>query len=66
MRPVLQTSLKAAIAAGVLQDPTVAGPLQRPEYVLEQETSAARLRVEAHDSQQIAKAPSKPAARMSS
>lgn len=55
MRPVLQSSLKAAIAADVLQDPTVSGPLQRPEYVLEQETSAARLRIEARDAQQIAR-----------
>lgn len=41
MRPVLQATLTAAFDAGVLKDPTFAGPLQRPEYVLEKETSAA-------------------------
>lgn len=55
MRPVLQAAVTAAINAGLLKDPTVAGPLQRPEYVLEQETQAARLRAEAHALQKTAK-----------
>lgn len=47
MRPSLQRSLDASIAAGVLKDPTVAGPMQRSEYVLDEEVEAERRRNEA-------------------
>jgi hypothetical protein len=47
MRPQLRKAIEASLAAGVLQNPEVAGPLQRPEYVLTEETSAKRLREEA-------------------
>jgi hypothetical protein len=48
MRPSLQRAIQASIAAGVLHDPTVAGPLHRPEYVLEEEERARTLRADAH------------------
>lgn len=47
MRPSLQKAIEASVAAGVLTNPEVAGPFQRPEYVLEEEQNAARLREEA-------------------
>lgn len=47
MRPALRNAIKAALAEGVLTDPTVKGPLQRPEYKLEQEASAVAKRDEA-------------------
>jgi hypothetical protein len=47
IRPALQKAIEASLAAGVLHDPKVTGPLQRPEYVLEVEQEAKQLRVEA-------------------
>ncbi len=47
MRPALRDAIKAALAEGVLTDPSVKGPLQRPEYMLDQEASAAAKRDEA-------------------
>ncbi len=47
MRPQLRKAIEASLAAGVLTDPQVAGPLQRPEYVLAEEQSAERLRKDA-------------------
>ena len=47
MRPQLRDAIKAAIADGVLTDPTVKGPLQRPEYKLPEEASADLKRGEA-------------------
>jgi hypothetical protein len=55
MRPALQAAVKGALEAGVLHDPKAVGPLQRPEYVLEVETNAAKLRVEAREAQQAAR-----------
>lgn len=46
LRPELAAAVKASIAAGVLHDPTVAGPLQRPEYSLAEERSAQKLRAD--------------------
>lgn len=40
MRPQLQAAVEASLAAGILEDPTVAGPMQRPEYVLAEELRA--------------------------
>ncbi len=61
MRPELQAALKASLDAGILTDPTVAGPLTRPEYQLAVETAAraqreeaASLRAEAQTSGRIA------------
>lgn len=48
MRPQLRDAIQAALAAGVLTDPTVKGPLQRPEYNLAEEAEAAAKRVEAN------------------
>ncbi len=47
MRPQLRKAIEASLAAGVLHNPEVAGPLQRPEYVLTEEQNAKRLREEA-------------------
>lgn len=47
LRPQLRKAIEAAIAAGVLTNPEVAGPLQRPEYVLAEEQRAKQLRAEA-------------------
>lgn len=47
MRPALRKAVEASIAAGVLTNPEVAGPLKRPEYVLAEEQDARRLRDEA-------------------
>jgi hypothetical protein len=47
MRPQLRAALKASLAAGVLTNPEVAGPFQRPEYVLTEEVDARRLRDDA-------------------
>lgn len=49
MRPQLRKSIEASLAAGVLEDPTAAGPLQRAEYILTEEVNAKRLRTEAHN-----------------
>ncbi|HLO41434.1 MAG TPA: hypothetical protein VK176_10455 [Phycisphaerales bacterium] len=40
MRPELRKALEASVAAGILTNPAVPGPLQQPEYVLEAETDA--------------------------
>ncbi|MBI1824766.1 MAG: hypothetical protein HY287_06505 [Planctomycetes bacterium] len=47
MRPQLRKAIDASLAAGVLTNPEVAGPLQRPEYILAEEQSAKHLREEA-------------------
>jgi len=47
MRPQLRLAIEAALAEGVLTDPSVAGPLQRPEYRLPEEDSARAGREEA-------------------
>lgn len=47
MRPQLRLAIEAALADGVLTDPTVPGPLQRPEYHLAEEESAKAGRAEA-------------------
>jgi hypothetical protein len=47
MRPQLRKAIEASLAAGVLQNPELPGPLQRPEYILTEEVNAKRLRVEA-------------------
>jgi hypothetical protein len=47
MRPQLREAIEASIAAGILKDPSVAGPLQRPEYILKEELEAKRLRKQA-------------------
>jgi hypothetical protein len=47
MRPELRKALEASLAAGMLTNPEVAGPLQRPEYILTEEQDAKRLREEA-------------------
>ena len=48
MRPQLQKALQASVDAGILKDPSVAGPLQREEYVLAEEQAAAVQREAAH------------------
>ena len=55
MRPQLRKAIEACLAAGILQDPRLPGPLQRPEYVLTEDVNAKRLRAEAHDLNQAAK-----------
>ncbi len=40
MRPNLKAAVDATIAAGILTNPGVVGPLQRPEYTLPEETRA--------------------------
>ncbi len=47
LRPQLRRAVEASIAAGVLENPEVPGPLQRPEYILPEEQNARRLRDEA-------------------
>ncbi len=47
MRPELQAALKASLDAGILTDPTVRGPLSRPEYQLAVETTASKQREQA-------------------
>lgn len=49
MRPQLRAAVEASVADGILTNPKVVGPLQRPEYVLEAEESAARQRTEAEN-----------------
>lgn len=49
VRPQLQKAIEASIAAGVLENPEVAGPLQRPEYILKEEQDAKRLRARADE-----------------
>lgn len=56
MRPSLQRAVEASVAAGVLHDPTVAGPMHRPEYVLEEEQRAVALRADAQRLQTAASA----------
>ncbi len=47
MRPQLRLAIDAALAEGVLTNPSVAGPLHRPEYRLAEEDSARAGREEA-------------------
>lgn len=47
MRPQLRVAVDASLAAGGLRDPTVAGPLERAEYALPEESDAKRLRDDA-------------------
>lgn len=47
MRPQLRSAMEAALAEGILTNPTVKGPLQRPEYQLPEELSAGARRQEA-------------------
>ncbi len=47
MPPRLRAAIEASVAAGVLHDPSVPGPFQRPEYFLTEEEEAQRLREEA-------------------
>jgi hypothetical protein len=47
IRPPLRKAIEASLAAGVMHNPELPGPLQRPEYVLTEEVNAKRLRVEA-------------------
>lgn len=47
MRPELKAATEAAIREGIFQNPSVKGPLQRPEYRLEPETIAAARRSDA-------------------
>ena len=54
MRPQLRAAVDAALAAGVLHDPSQPGPLQRPEYILSEEQSAAQSREEAAQHRQAA------------
>ncbi len=55
MRPQLQQAIKASLAAGVLENPDLPGPLQRPEYILNEEVIAKLQRAEAHQLHQSAK-----------
>lgn len=59
MRPALRKAIEVSIAAGVLTNPEVAGPLQRPEYVLAEEQSAKRLRDDANKLNDAAQAAGK-------
>jgi hypothetical protein len=54
LRPQLQRAIQASLAAGVLHDPEVAGPLQRPEYVLGEEQAAQTHREEAAQAKALA------------
>lgn len=47
MNTPLRNALQASIDAGILTNPNVAGPLQRPEYLLEEEAEATAMREEA-------------------
>lgn len=47
MRPMLQAAVKASIAGGILTNPEARGPMQMPEYVLEDEIVASQKREEA-------------------
>ncbi|MBS0197188.1 MAG: hypothetical protein JSR77_10560 [Planctomycetes bacterium] len=47
MRPVLKAAVEATLAAGILTNPQVTGPLQRAEYALPEETRAAAEREKA-------------------
>ena len=54
MRPSLRAAVHGAIADGLLTDPSVPGPLQRSEYVLEVEQEARTKRAAAAATQQDA------------
>lgn len=54
MRPQLRAAIDAALADGMLHDPSKPGPLQRPEYALAEEQSAAQSREEAAQHRQAA------------
>ncbi len=56
MRPQLRQAIEASIAAGILTNPEVPGPLQRPEYVLPEEQTAAAQRERAGQHRQWARA----------
>lgn len=47
MNAALRTAVQASIEGGILTNPEVAGPLQRPEYRLTEEAEAAAMRDEA-------------------
>lgn len=47
MRPQLQRAIDASVAAGLLTNPDLPGPLQRPEYALEEEQEAKSQREKA-------------------
>jgi hypothetical protein len=47
MRSQMRKAIEASVAEGVLTNPEVTGPLQRPEYLLTEEVEAKRLRAEA-------------------
>lgn len=47
MRPQLRAAIEAALAGGILTDPSVPGPLQRPEYRLAEEDNARARREDA-------------------
>ncbi len=47
MNSVLKAAVEASIEGGILSNPDVAGPLQRPEYRLDEEVAAATKREEA-------------------
>ncbi len=47
LRPQLQKAVEASLAAGLLTDPTVATPMERPEYVLTEEKQAKQRRADA-------------------
>lgn len=49
MRPPLQMAIRAAIKEGVLVDPQVKAPLERPEYLLPQEEEAVRQAAQARE-----------------
>ena len=56
IRPQLREAILASLAAGILENPEVAGPMQRPEYNLPEEQDARRLRGEAAESNKAAQA----------
>lgn len=47
VRPQLRAAIDAALADGMLHDPSKPGPLQRPEYILAEEQAAAKSREDA-------------------
>ena len=56
MRPQLRSACQAAIASGVLHDPSQPGPMQRPEYALKEEQDAKQLREESRKLNETAQA----------
>ena len=56
MRPALRDAIEGAIEDGVLEDPSVPGPLQREDYLIDAAAESERLRDEAAHANELARA----------